>query len=57
MATTPRTGSPRMVRQGQVKKIRSKARSPEAIIFPEEVYYDVYLNGDRAVDPIVKLIL
>ena len=53
----PQNGLSRMVRKGKVKKIRSKARSPEAIVFPEEVYYDVYLDGDLAVDPIVKLIL
>jgi hypothetical protein len=50
-------GLSRMVGSGTVKKIRSKARLPEGIIVPEEVYYDVYLNGVPAVDPIVKLVL
>ena len=43
----------RRVPAGAVRKIQSKARPP-AFLF-EEVHYDVFLNGNFGLDPIVKL--
>lgn len=51
----PQDDLSRMVPQGKVRKIQSRARRP-ALLF-EEVYYDVYLNGSLGADPIVKLVL
>jgi hypothetical protein len=53
----PQEGLSRLVRDGKVRKIRSRARAPENILLPEILKYDVYLNDELALDPIVKLVL
>lgn len=45
----------RRVPAGKRRKIRGKARAPQGKV--EDVFYVIYLNGQPALDPIVRLVL
>lgn len=56
-AEDPQVELSRKVPKKKVRKIRAKARRPQGIVASEKLRYDIYLNDQPALDPIVKLVL